>query len=831
MSIFQKSILQGLSRIFKLPRLSIPLILTLGLTLGAVLSVVAISSTLLYKPLQGAPNEKSIQTLSYRFEMSKDMSVSYWDMRRLADLSEYFTDLGTWAGISPSDQDIIIEGTSYPTTRYDASHTILEVLGARLILGDDITMASPEKYVWLSETLWNQAFSSAKSALGKHITVNDQRYIVAGIIEDVLAVKSDDPILPQQIWFIQNLATTLIQSQEVGNVSNSMGSVLLQSANPQTRLPSQSQLDQWLVQYVKSSVDEKQAQGYLDLISGVKKEVIASDYRSNLLGDAKSLITALFFAVIGLLLMASLNLLNLFIAHYQGRTKEFAIQLSVGASLLRVRLLVFLENLPTFLLALVTGLLATAWALKSLPLIAGGSLPMIDVVQIDGITVATSCLIVVLLNGLFSTLALVDVDKASLINNLSSSGKGIQAQSNQWISKLLMIVQLSVASFLLTASVMLAIQSYQTVYRDLGFDLGNHYNISMYVADEQWAEQLGKNEDYQHSELKQLREQLAQLIENKVVNSEVVLPSFAPLSSAFIGRAFRSHENGGKRVVYQVKHLSSGFFNAFKIPMLAGSNLTQVQIDNDENRIVIDELMAKTVYPELSNQEVIGKTIQLSRDNSKPPMIINGIVPTTTSEAGQTNALIMPAVYSHRIDPDRTLRFTVSMPAGEVITAAMLSDEIAKQFPRLTNLEVNSLEQVWDEQTLNQRISLWVVLSLTGLTLVLAAIGIAGLTQMTTNHRKYELAVRMATGAMQIKLVQFILKDALLMLVIGLGLGFVVSAIGYQAMQNQLLLLPDFNLVAMALLNVGLITVVITSVALPAWKVISSDPMGALRQE
>ena len=114
---------------------------------------------------------------------------------------------------------------------------------------------------------------------------------------------------------------------------------------------------------------------------------------------------------------------------------------------------------------------------------------------------------------------------------------------------------------------------------------------------------------------------------------------------------------------------------------------------------------------------------------------------------------------------------------------------------------------------------------------ILAAIGVAGLTQMTTNHRKYELAVRMATGAKQSRLVNFILKDALTMLVLGLGLGFIVAVFTYQNLSQTLTMLPDFNWSAMVVLDSALIAIVILSVIMPAWRVIRSDPMKALREE
>ena len=102
---------------------------------------------------------------------------------------------------------------------------------------------------------------------------------------------------------------------------------------------------------------------------------------------------------------------------------------------------------------------------------------------------------------------------------------------------------------------------------------------------------------------------------------------------------------------------------------------------------------------------------------------------------------------------------------------------------------------------------------------------------MTTNQRKYELAIRMATGAKQLKLVNFILKDALLMLVLGLGLGFVLSVLSYQEFQTQLSMFPKFDWQIVTFLDVGLILLVILSVILPAWRIVKQDPMQALREE
>jgi ABC-type antimicrobial peptide transport system permease subunit len=393
-----------------------------------------------------------------------------------------------------------------------------------------------------------------------------------------------------------------------------------------------------------------------------------------------------------------------------------------------------------------------------------------------------------------------------------------------------MVLQLSIASILLTASVMIAMQSYQAVYQDLGYDIGNSYEIGITVSDETYITELNNFDSYATSEAKALLDNISSLIEKELSDSKVIVPNYGPLSTSLRVNAFRDEETG-VRVIHQIKSLDVDYFSAFNIPILAGANLSQAQIDNDESRIVIDENMAKTLFSELSYQDIIGKTIQLTPDGSSPPAIVTGIVANALSQTGIASPLSLPAIYSHRVRPGSTLQFTVMLPPGKTISSEMLASEIKTKFPRLTNLTIQSLASIWEEQTLNQRISLWIVLAMTGLTLFLAAIGVAGLTQMTTNHRKYELAVRMATGAKQANLVKFILKDALSMLVIGLGLGFIVSVFAYPQLSKNLEMLPDFNWLAMATLDGALITIVILSVIMPAWKVISSDPMQALRED
>ncbi len=160
-----------------------------------------------------------------------------------------------------------------------------------------------------------------------------------------------------------------------------------------------------------------------------------------------------------------------------------------------------------------------------------------------------------------------------------------------------------------------------------------------------------------------------------------------------------------------------------------------------------------------------------------------------------------------------------------------LQKKIQTRFPSITEVKSQTLEELWQTQTLNQRTSLSMVIGMTLLTMVLAGIGVGGLTQMTTNHRKHELAIRMATGASQTRLLKLLFANTSWLLLMGLGLGFIVSVFGYDSVKAYVDKLPEFNWQAMLALDISLLLVVSLAVFWPAWQIIRRDPMQSLREE
>lgn len=825
MNLMVKALNDGILRLFNMPRLSLPLIVTLGLTLGAVLCLVTISSALIFKPIPGVKNLQTIKRFDYTITIGNGISNSHMSMRRLAHLQKHFKDAGTWAGLSPGKNQARVNNSDYAVTSYNASDNILEVLGTSLITGESVKGNEFDNRVWISNSMWQQAYLAREDIIGQSIEINEQTYLIAGVIEDLYGMDTNQQILPQQVWHFTNLAK-LRGQVEPNSAPSDVRHLFLLPHSTTAQLPTLADFKQWLRVFIKDYAE--QAEGIQRFYDSLTHDLIVEDFRTFMFSGSQDLVVGLLIIVLCLLCIAVLNLLNLFIAFYQERTREFALRISLGAPLKQVRLLVFLENLPTFMLAGSLGLLVGGWLLRSLPQLAKGQLPLLSLIQLDSVTVAAALASILVLNLLFSLFALIDINKQAIAENLSTSGKGSFAQQNQWVKQVLMVLQLALACIVLSIATTVAKSNYNLVYRDLGYTTDNTYQLSMGYTDQKWQQDMSQAEVKPGNEYHQLLSDLGQVIEQTIPDSEIIIPSTGPLSETVSIYAVNAEFNGKEQsIFYQERKLTPEYLKHFNMPLLAGRNLSDETFANHERNVLIDQRMAELLYPEKSYDEVIGQPLPIA----STPYNISGIVANSYSMAGTNWSADVPMVYRVFFTPMNELYFTLKLPQGTEVDTEQLSNAISGFEPRLKFTELVSYQTILARQTLRQRMNLWIVLTLTGLTLFLAAIGVAGMTRMSTNHRKYELAIRMATGARQSTLLSFMLKDASKVLLLGLGIGFIFSAIGYTQLQNHWTLLPEMDWTIIITTDIMLTLIVLLAVIIPAWQVIKNEPMRVLREE
>ncbi|GEA12629.1 FtsX-like permease family protein [Alteromonas sp. KUL49] len=812
---------QGISRIFTLPRLSLPLIVTLGLTLAAVLTVVAIANTLLFKPLPDI-NEENLYQVDLQMAFNEGLTVPFFsDPRRVASAKARFGDALSWGYISPGGGIATINNTDVTVTYFSAASGSPEVLGLTLITGQGSNIDNAEEGVWISKSLWQSAYGEITDMSQQTIRLEGADYPIFGVFDDLTSMNqvSLSGQLLEQVWQFEPLEQTLAEPDAI--VLN-LGPITF-VRGPTNRLPTASDLEQWFVDYVNTDITIDRAREFL-LSKPVSGQVIG--YRDAFIGDSQQLVFVLLFAMLSLLIMACLNLLNMFIAHYQSRGKEFAIQICMGSSIAKLRSLVFTENLPMFLMATVLGLLTAGWLIKVLPTIAGDNLPLLDQISVDATSVLIALVAITLINVVFAAIALVYVDKSSLTDSLNSSGKGTPAQQKPTISKVLMIVQLTLACVLLTGASVSVKDSYNNTYTDLGYNMPNAYEVSMEVSDEVWQASLEGYEQYRGSEWQQLRSDFVQRLSS--LNAEIYDINTLPLTSNVSMSAYPDPDTGNT-VMIRPMMWAENMFSRFDITLLAGRDLTAQDVDTPA--ILIAKSFAVDRAGEGGWESMVGQELKMGDEPDDIFKVVGIVEDTYPMPTGALN-VDAPEIYfpsPTRINFDE-LSAVVIMPEGETLELDTVEGLLNGMDSRLTELQVESMIERWDTVTEATRLNMYVVTGLAILTLVLAAIGVSGLSQMTASQKRYELAVRMATGAKRSRLLRLLVNDSMWMLLVGLGFGVIAAVGAYEYFVGFFESAPAFDWLVTFVINLVLAIVMLVSIALPGWVVIRKDPMRVLRE-
>jgi hypothetical protein len=816
-SIYISALSYGLSRLYNLPRLTIPLVLSIGLTLGGVLSAFVISSLLLLKPINGVKESDNLYTFNGILNYNR-VNLSFLRANRFEHYERALAPYGTIAAIRTSSDTIKDKSGRFFASLFEATPKAPAVLGTNLIHGQPLNSNIQDAQIWISESLWQERFRKDKDILGGTLVLAEQAYTIIGVYQDVL-IHSYEKIEAAQIWIHQNQENAT-QSDNAA-FSNNAGTHYFRPHDK--GIFDENILKDWWANYILSDAFPDAS---ADRLEGSTTRISIEPFRHTLIGESYSMIVILPAAVSVLLAMAALNLLNLLLAHYQSRRKEFAMQLTLGSSISRLRRMLILENLPSFIAAAIVGLLVAAWTLDNLHLLLQDSYLISESIPISIEAVLLSLCIVTLIAVLFGLLGAQNLRQQNLSQLINSSGKGTPQQHKHRLNTSLMTIQVCLTTCLVSIAVVLASHSIKNLSGLLGFEPGSAYMARYHITDDAWRDSLNAYDNYSDSELKKVQWQLASKIQGKIPPADFVLTGSLPIWPNNTLSFIKSNADAVP-FLYATKVLTDNYFTVYGIKFLAGDAPTQQELENNESLIVIDTLMAEEMFPDETFESILGRNIKWLKEEEELNVTVVGIV-NHSSVPGSITA-DFPTLYTYRMTVGSDINIPFLLKNGAIFD----THESLRNLPvdgRLEFERVISQQLILDDFTYTQRSALKVVLIVVALTLFLAALGLSGLTQITTNEKRFELAIRLATGASRIQLLQLIYKDTLWILLIGLGLGTTLSILAYWQVQAIFTDLPPFSgLAIMTLISIISLTVLM-SVGLPAWRIISKNPMRSLQQ-
>jgi len=530
--------------------------------------------------------------------------------------------------------------------------------------------------------------------------------------------------------------------------------------------------------------------------------------------------------MVGLLLaIACANIAGLLLARATSRGREMAIRLSMGAGRGRLIRQLLTESLLLASVGGVFGLALAYWGSTALLtfLTRGGPVTGIDVRpdwRVTGLTLATSmaaALAFGLLPALRGTrLALAESLKAQTRSVIGAAGHGGRVPAG----KLLITGQMAFAILLLLVAALFARSLQALTHVDVGYDR-DHVLVARIDP---------RSAGYTVAELPALYA--------RVVERVAGLPGVVSVSASANGPFSGSRTRGDflvegytpardEQVVKLSDWVTSDYFRTVGLAIKQGRGFGPEDSASSRRVSVINETMARRYF---HNQNPIGKRWGNSSNFDVDGFEIVGVVEDARYNdvrAESLNMAYMPATQSERYLTSLEVR-----AAGDPTTLAnAVRNALRESEPRLALGTIETLDSRIVRSIRVERLLGWLTMAFGGAALFLACLGLYGTISYAVRRRTAELGLRIALGADRMAVQWLIVREALLLVLVGGAIGLPLAFLAARAVGGLLYATAPSDPVAYGT-AVGVLVVVSAFAAyIPAWRASRLDPVVALRAE
>ncbi|HEX3529861.1 MAG TPA: ADOP family duplicated permease [Thermoanaerobaculia bacterium] len=800
----------GLRQMARRPALYGLALLSLALALGATTALFSVANALY---LRGAPGigEPAGLVAVYSWEPNERWgSFPYSDFTALRDQTGVFSalaaqifpvgvNLGT-AGREPETaQGLLVSGEYFP------------VLEARPILGRIFgpgAAGAHETGVVISHSLWRRRFGRAPGVIGKAVTINGNSFTVIGVMpEGFRGPRLEDKT---EIWIpLDNLplvASGLIPRDLLTSKSGFF--IFLGRLRPGVSAKAATERIDSVLRALRPGDKETPRAA---LVTGAALRLEPASQKSI------NLFTALLAAAVALALAAACaNVASLLLVRAAERRRELAIRLALGAGRVRIVRQALAESL---LLGFTGALLGLGIARLARPLVALLQLPVTDFdLRLDGRVLLFSLTVsqlTALLFGLAPALAASRQSLASVLRDTTAGGRLLPR-------RLLAAAQVALA-MILAIGAGLFLRTLANLGGDrLGFQPGHVLTATIDLTTRGYP--AGNILPFYDD----LTRRLAALPGVESVSRTGILPFSLQIQIGLFPEGKSSPvEKSGTYVIYA----GEGFFHTLGIPLTAGRDFTLRDSPDAPGVAIVNQALAHLAWP---GQSPLGKRFHI--DPQAPPYEVVGVVANTRyfrPREAEKPVVYLPHRQSRKfvigqfLFPTQSILLKTSGPPTHFARA--LREQVRAADSSLLIQDLKTLEEQVDRATARERRSAQLLAILAGLSLALTAVGLYGVLAASVAQRTREIGIRMALGEDRPSILGRILRDALLLGLLGVLAG-TGAALGLTALvRNQLFGVTPTDPLTFVLAALLLLAIALLAALAPAWRATRTAPAVALR--
>jgi putative ABC transport system permease protein len=783
----------ALRRLRTRPTYTILAVLTLALGVGGMAAIAGIVRPLVVNPLP-FPRDNELVMFWARFS---------WEGREFAALRPVWTGFAGVAAYRPSDATIEVDGA--PTRfvpGYAATTELFDVLGVKPRLGRGFAPGedapTAERVAVLSDGLWRELGGDA-GIVGKQIRLNGLPRTVIGV-------------MPPGFWFPDPSARLWITDQLNPTAQSGVYSLVGRVAKGQDAAHMQPAIDR-VTKFLGSQFT------YPPEWDRTKNATL-TPLRETLVGGMRPALFATLAAIAVIMLIACANVGALMLGQVESRSAELALRSALGADRGRITVQLVTESL---MLGAVAGLLGTVFAIGgfnflrgALPLGAWSASP-----SLDWTLFAVAMIVALLASFAVAMLPAFSVWRSDLRTQLSGSRTGGKLQRRGGL-QVLMVVGEVAAAVLLACGAGLLMRSVAKLYAiKPGIEVPGVAVVNIVTPSMRQPARLTLLLNVVR-EISTLPGVKAAAVAQKIPltgggNSTSIkvpgAPTGAPSSTFF-------------------RIASRDYFAAMGIPLRSGrvfdgserTDSAYAMLD-----IVVNEALAKTYFPTSSPiGQIIGK------EGWGVPERIIGVV-GNVAEASLTDPMAPVRYYLADqigyVPNSQSLVIRTTRPEDAIAILPAVRKTIAKAAPSIAVQDATTMQRVLDRAVGPARDVRSLLGVLTGLALLLGAIGIYGVIAQFVARRAVDWSIRVALGLSPARVVRLVVGHGVWMVVLGIMIGVVGSIVLGRFLSSLLFGVTSADPIAIAGASAALLTVGIVAALIPAIRAGRTDPALVLRKE
>jgi predicted permease len=788
------------------PIFALTVIATLTLGVGVTTVVFTILDSVLLRALP-YPNAQRVvrvwNTFAPRGMMeipaSEPEFLEYRQSRSFAHFAGFSSGAVTLSG----SRDPVRIAASWGTPDFFAVLGNQPILG-RVFSADEYQPGHTQVAV-LSYRLWEDRFGSDPAITGRSILLNDQSYIVVGVMPRDFKFPSADI----DVW--QPLPIAPGSTNLDNHYLNLFGELGAQATLNQAR----SEMT------TIAGGTQRKYPAYYGGATGIGVSLVP--LREQMVGKVRPAVLVLMVGAGFMLLIACTNVANLLVAHGEERKLEFATRTALGAARWRIVNQVLIENVPFFLAG---GAFGVLFALLCLKILSIGD--YFDITQLGGVAVdlrvLTFAAIVCLLTGLlFGLVPALKASQSNLNDALKAGGRDTMGSRDRGRTRSLMVSSQIAFSLVLVTGAGLMISSFAHLLGvSLGFNSQNVVSMRLSLPDAR----------YPWNRVAAFYEQLQEKVRGLPGVQAVAIVNQLPMSDPTTTASFdvEGRPSNTDINVMDAQIISPDYFRVMQIPLLSGRLLNEYDAQAAPRPIIVNQTLARKVWP---TEGPLGKRIRLRPD--APWLSVVGTVADIKNHGSSADT--RPEMYFLYSGPPfglwadfRSMTLVVRTTSDPQSIVGAIRAQLKDLDADLPIYKVQTLREMVSSSLSQTRFPALLLSLFAGLALILAAVGVYGVLAYVVAQRRHEIGVRTALGAGRGQILVLFLGQGVKWAAMGGSVGLFAAFMLVRFMRSMLFQVGPYDPGIFLTGSVVLATVVLLACYIPAVGATRVDP-SALRSQ